>query len=143
VPSLRDEVSALLETALEEPAEGMTLWSFHVKDRAVPLEEDEIVERIESGAGVYVMELVYDADLELFQRGAGRKIKSARDVSALKARGDAMSASPLPSRMTLGEARGAQPLRAPTDTLAKRSTPLHGAMLQAPSSARAKPARKR
>jgi hypothetical protein len=142
VSSLRDEVSALIETALEEPVEGMTLWSFHVKDRATPLDEDEVVERIESGAGVYVMELVYDADLELFQRGAGRKIKSARDVSALKARGDAMSSAPLPPRVALGDARG-EPLRAPTDTVAKRSTPLHGAMLQAPSSARAKPARKR
>jgi hypothetical protein len=117
--TLREDVTELLDASLEEPAEGLTLWSFHIKDLARPLDEDEIVERIASGAGVYAIELVFDEDLELFQRGSGRKVKSHADLRALKReRFEAMAPR-----------ASSAPLQAPTDTKAKRSTPLHGALL--------------
>lgn len=122
-PTLLQDVTALLDAALEEPAEGLTIWSCHQRGLARPLDEDEIVDRIDSGQGVFAMELVFDEELELFQRGSGRKIKSHADVRRLmRERFDPMSV-PLPQART--------PLVAPKDGKAKRSIPLHGALLGA------------
>lgn len=135
---LLDDVAALLELALEEePTPGHAFWSFHVKDRPGSLDEDEIVERIESGVGVYAIEIVLGDDLEPFQRGSGRKIKSHADLRALLRRRGAVV---LPVPVSRGGPTA--PLTAPPLDAPRGTTPLHGAFLSAPSSARPRPRRR-
>lgn len=122
----RDDVRELLETAEQEPLAGQAVWSFFTKDDPLPLEEHEVVERIESGQGVFVLELVFDSELELVQRGSGKKIKSAGELRALKRdRFDALRAPALPP--------SSLPVNAPRADAAKRTTLLHGALLSVPS----------
>jgi len=94
---LRDDVAALFAAADDEPVEGGALWSFYTRESALPLDEDDVVERLEAGRVVFALELVFDADLEILQRGPGRRIKTAAELHALRARGDALAGPMAPA----------------------------------------------
>lgn len=133
--ALEDVLGEIFDLALVEPAVGHTFWSFHEKDRPSPLEFDEVLARLTSGRGVYAIELVFDEELELFQRGSGKKIKDARALLALKSeRVDALAhAPPLPK------------VSAPVAASTERKGPLHAALLSVDDGAASgakKPAKK-
>lgn len=130
--ALEEALGEIFDLALVEPEVGHTFWSFHEKDRPSPLEFDEVLARLTSGRGVYAIELVFDEELELFQRGNGKKIKNADALFALKGeRVDALAkAPPLP--------KASVPVAAASD----RKGPLHASLLSVdddkPSGARGK-----
>jgi hypothetical protein len=69
-------IEQLCATAFEDPEEGHTLWAFHARELSRSLTPDEVYERLDDGRGVFVVELVWDEDLELIERGEGRVLRS-------------------------------------------------------------------
>jgi hypothetical protein len=82
-PSLEDAVQTLVGSAFEDPKEGRTLWAFHAREVNHSLTVPEVIERIEDGRGVFIIELVWDEDLELIERGEGKVVKAADELFAL------------------------------------------------------------
>jgi hypothetical protein len=82
-----EELQAIVEqmcaTAFEDPEEGRALWSFHARELERSLTPDEVIARVEDGRGVYVVELVWDEDLELAERGEGQAVRTFDELQAL------------------------------------------------------------
>jgi hypothetical protein len=80
---LRLYVEAFCHTAFEEPKEGRTFWAFHTREQEESLTADEVVACLEEGKGAFLVELVWDEDLELVERGEGRVMRSLDDLKKL------------------------------------------------------------
>jgi len=119
--TLEEDIEAFAASAFEEPTEGETVWAFQLLDVDRSLEPEEVLARLKKGRGVYVIELVWDEDLELVQRGEGAIVRNHQQLLALKKRFLAMQEPPLPKTTTVKTA--------PKDTKAKTSAPWHGASL--------------
>ena len=76
-------VDALVAPRLNEAAEGSAFYAFFLKEKSNELEPDEVVERFKKGRGVFATELVWDARLELQQRGEGRVVRTLEELRAL------------------------------------------------------------
>lgn len=83
-------VEALMAPRLEAPAEGLAFFAFFLKGKATELEPNEVMERLRRGRGVYASELVWDARLELQQRGEGRVVRTLEDLQGLRDRSRAL-----------------------------------------------------
>lgn len=121
-----DALSALVDEffapSFDDPVEGATLWAFHTRGVDRALEPDEVVDLLAGGQGVFVVELVWDEDEELVQRGPGRAVKTRAELRALRAeRLVPMTAPPI-----LRSAASARPIG---DGAAKSGAPWHGATL--------------
>jgi hypothetical protein len=79
--ALLDELKAPM---FDEPAEGLAFWAFYVDDDELDL--DEVLERFAEGRGVYAVEVVWDAELNLVQRGAGQVVRAVPELRALRRR---------------------------------------------------------
>jgi hypothetical protein len=82
---LRETVERMCATAFEEPAEGHTFWAFHTRDIERSLTPDEVQERLEDGTGVFLVELVWDEDDQLQERGEGQVVRTGEELLALVA----------------------------------------------------------
>jgi hypothetical protein len=76
-------VHVFCHTAFAEPKEGGTLWDFQTREIDRSLTPDEVIEHIEGGKGVYLVELVWDQDMELQQRGEGVVIRTFTQLHEL------------------------------------------------------------
>ena len=76
----------LVAPMFEERAPGVAFFGFYVKERAADLENDEVLARFEAGRGVYAVELVWDEELELMQRGEGVVVRTVTELRALATR---------------------------------------------------------
>lgn len=83
-------VEALMAPRLEQPAEGLAFFAFFLKEKPTELEPSEVLERLRKGRGVYASELVWDARLELQQRGEGRVVRTLKDLQRLRERTQAL-----------------------------------------------------
>lgn len=79
-------LAQLTANLYEERAPGVAFWAFYLDDRETELEADEVLQRFHAGRGVYAIEVVWDEDLELQQRGEGRVVRTLGDLRALQQR---------------------------------------------------------
>ena len=131
-PDQLAEAAALLDELVapmfEERAPGVAFFGFYISERAADLENDEVLARFEAGRGVYAVELVWDEDLELMQRGEGVVVRTVLELRALAARVRAVKDGMDATRRNLLGARPAAPAVAehrvgPSSWLAARAAP--------------------
>ncbi|MBI1944288.1 MAG: hypothetical protein HYS27_01260 [Deltaproteobacteria bacterium] len=130
-PQELEEAGALLDELVapmfEERAPGVAFWGFYTKERAADLENDEVLARFASGRGVLAVELVWDEDLELMQRGDGVVVRTLAELRALAARSrDVKDGMEQTRRNLLGVAPPAAPAErraGPSSWLAARAAP--------------------
>lgn len=130
-PAELEEAAALLDELVapmfEERAPGVAFWGFYIRENASDLENDEVLARFEAGRGVFAIELVWDEELELMQRGEGTVVHTLAELRALAARArsvkDGMEAT---RRNLLGDPAAtpavAPPRGGPSSWLAARSS---------------------
>jgi hypothetical protein len=114
------DVAALFVAAEEEPAAGKCFWSVHKRDSTLCLDEDEALQRLLDNIGFYVIEVVFDDDLELKQR-EGRTVRTHAELQAL-----------LRERVTPLSAPMVVPTFVPKASMPaakKTGSPVHGALL--------------
>lgn len=119
-------VHVFCHTAFVEPKEGGTLWDFQTREIDRSLTPEEIFDHIDSGKGVYLVEMVFDEDRNLHQRGEGIVIRSYEQLrelaeSRMKYVSDLVR-DPSMSANAPGDPKG---LGKPE---AKTNTPWHGAL---------------
>lgn len=130
-PEELEEAGALLDELVapmfEERAAGVAFWGFYTKERAADLENDEVLARFEAGRGVYAIELVWDEELELMQRGDGVVVRTLAELRALAARTrDVRDGMESTRRNLLGDRRTDAPAErrgGPSSWLAARAAP--------------------
>ena len=76
-------VYVLSHTSFIEPKEGGTLWDFQTREIPRSLTPEEVFAHIDSGKGVYLVELVWGEDAQLYQRGDGIVIRSYEQLREL------------------------------------------------------------
>jgi hypothetical protein len=78
------EVEALLQlfffTQTRPPTKGAAQWAFFTRELPRSLTKEEARARLESGKGFRVLELVWDRELTLVQRGPGHVVRSLEDL---------------------------------------------------------------
>lgn len=129
-PAELEEAAALLDELVapmfEERAPGVAFWGFYIRENASDLENDEVLARFEAGRGVFAIELVWDEDLELMQRGEGTVVHTLAELRALAARARAVKDGMEATRRNLlgGQATPAvaPPRSGPSSWLAARSS---------------------
>jgi hypothetical protein len=130
-PAELEEAAALLDELVapmfEERAPGVAFWGFYIRENASDLENDEVLARFEAGRGVYAVELVWDEDLELMQRGEGVVVRTLGELRALAARLRAVKdGMDMTRRNLLGEKHAAPAVAerkgGPSSWLAARAT---------------------
>ncbi|MCC7110844.1 MAG: hypothetical protein IT382_16245 [Deltaproteobacteria bacterium] len=117
----------LVAPMFEERAPGVAFFGFYLADSTADLENDEVLARFEAGRGVYAVELVWDEDLELMQRGEGVVVRTLGELRALAARLRAVKdGMDMTRRNLLGEKHAAPALAerkaGPSSWLAARAT---------------------
>jgi hypothetical protein len=130
--TIADVVAQLCAPAFDEPKAGAALWSFHTKKIDRSLEPDEVVALVKKGTGVFVLELVWDEDLDLVQRGEGIKVRTLDDLEALRDGRFKHLVDPQ-SPAAPAAPRGRDPsmaMTAPKETKARTSTPWHPATMK-------------
>ena len=118
----------LVAPMFEERAPGVAFFGFYVKERAADLENDEVLARFEAGRGVYAVELVWDEELELMQRGEGVVVRTVTELRALATRVRAVKDGMEQTRRNLLGDKPAAPAVAerkagPSSWLAARAAP--------------------
>ncbi len=132
--TIADVVAQLCAPAFDEPKAGAALWSFHTRKVDRSLEPDEVVALLKKGTGVFVLELVWDEDFDLVQRGEGVKVRTLDDLTALReGRFKHLVDPSSPAAQSLASQGGRDPsmvMRAPKETKARTSTPWHPATMK-------------
>lgn len=127
--AIRDVVELLCAPAFDEPKAGAALWSFHTRKVDRSLEPDEVIRLLHKGTGVFVLELVWDEDFDLVQRGEGVRVRTLEDLEALRDGRFRHLVDP----SSQAAPRGRDPslaMTAPTETKARTSTPWHPATMK-------------
>lgn len=115
------------------------MWSFHTRKLDRSLEPDEVVALLRKGTGVFVLELVWDEDFDLVQRGDGMKVRTLKDLEALRDGRFKHLVDPTSAAISsavsaaIAEPRGRDPslvMQAPKETKARTSTPWHPATMK-------------
>jgi hypothetical protein len=126
---LRVYVEAFCHTAFGEPQEGRTFWSFITRDQPESLSADQVLERLEKGQGAFLIELVWDEDLNILERGEGRVVHGLEDLKSLA---DSRLRHLAESKLTRDPGLAANAPRAEAGQAmpkSKTSTPWHPAMM--------------
>ncbi len=126
--TLADLVDEFFAPSCEDPVEGATLWAFHTRGVDRALEPDEVTDLVARGQGVLVVELVWDEDDELVQRGAPRTVKSRAELRALRTERLVPMTAPIASQSSTSAPASKRPVG---DGAAKSGAPWHGATLAA------------
>lgn len=75
-------LAELTAPMFQERVPGIAFWGFYAKEQGSDLEDDEVLERFAKHRGVYAVELVWDDDLDLKQRGEGRVVRTLDELRA-------------------------------------------------------------
>lgn len=76
-------LNELVASMFEERSPGTSFWSFYADWQSTDLENDQVLDRFRRGRGVYAIELVWNEDLDLVQRGQGTVIHTLDELRGL------------------------------------------------------------
>jgi len=102
-------LSRLVAPMFDERHEGTAFWGFYLDHRPDDAELDDVVDRLRAGHGFYAVEMVWDSDLELKQRGTGRIVRTLDELRELVRRADALRDGMDHTRKKLLIARAEEP----------------------------------